>query len=90
MKRAQDSGILIESTKSWWNPNYKIFYLDNFLNNCNDQDEDMIFNIFNDEMLNFCTWQPSLNPYFTDEFGQKEIETLPETIDFNKLRLKIK
>ena len=90
MKRAQDSGKLIESTKSWWDPNYKIFYLDNFLNNCNDQDEDMIFNIFNDEMLNFCTWQPSLNPYFTDEFGQKEIETLPEIIDFNKLRLKIK
>ena len=36
----------------------------------------------------YCTWEPGLNNFFTDEFEENEIEELPEEIEVKKIRLK--
>ena len=66
------------------------FYHNNFIENCIEDDEDLVDEIFFKRFVLFCTWEPDLACYFKDELGENGIEKLPEKIDYNKIRLNSK
>ena len=64
------------------------FYHKNFIENCIEDDEDLVDEIFFKRFSYSCTWESDLFNSFTDEDGDNEIEKLPEEIDYKKIRLK--
>ena len=73
--RALKAGKSIESSEPWWDVDV-------------DDDEDLVDEIFFKRFSYSCTWESDLFDWFTDEFGENEIEELPEELDYEKIRLK--
>jgi len=93
IKRASKAGESIESSEPWWDyddddDEDKVFYRNDFIDNCIDEDYDLVNEIFFKRFSFYCTWGPDLVNWFTDEDGDNEIEKLPEEIDYKKIRLK--
>ena len=91
IKRASKAGESIESSEPWWDyydDEDKVFYRNDFIDNCIDEDYDLVYEIFSKRFSFYCTWGPDLFNSFTDEDGDNEIEKLPEEIDYKKIRLK--
>jgi len=96
IKRASKAEKSIESSEPWWDyedgGTNKVFYCNDFIDNCIDEDFDLVNEIFFKRFSNSCTWEPDLFDWFTDslsyEDGDNEIEKLGEEIDEKKIRLK--
>ena len=91
IKRASKAGESIESSEPWWDyydDEDKVFYRNDFIDNCIDEDYDLVYEIFSKRFSFYCTWGPDLFNLFTDEDGDNKIEKLPEEIDYSKIRLK--
>ena len=85
---ASKEGITIEEHGSWWDDDYKVYYQGDFVKICEGEEEYVIDEIFRKKFSLYCTWEPGLNNFFTDEFEENEIEELPEEIEVKKIRLK--
>jgi len=89
IKRASDAGTPIESSPAWFDEDSNLYYRNNFVDNCIAEDEDRVNEIFEDELINMCTWNTGIWFNFVDE-DENEMDGLPENIDCAKLRLVFK
>ena len=89
IKRASDAGTPIESSPAWFDEDSNLYYRNNFVDNCIAEDEDRVNEIFEDELINMCTWNTGKWFNFVDD-DENEMDGLPENINCTKLRLVFK
>ena len=94
--RAQNAGGKIESSEFWDFNEGEYYYRHNFSYNCIEEDEDRVNGIFDEELSRFCTWSIDFDVFNaqieneseeSDEFEVGDVSTLPEGINYEKIRL---
>jgi hypothetical protein len=96
MRRALDAGKKVISSRFWDNNEGEYYYRNIFLENCIEEDEDRVGEIFDEELSRFCTWSVDFNIFdaqieneyeCNDDTNISEIAKLPEGINYNSIRL---
>lgn len=98
-QRAKDNGTPIQSIEledeDGYSTGITVYYLKNFTDNCIPMDEEIVNEIFEDELINMCTaktiYSKHSNSYFLDinlyDENDNTMDSLPENIDYSKIRL---
>ena len=96
IRRALDAGKKVKSSRCWDNNEGEYYYRNIFLENCIEEDEDRVGEIFDEELSRFCTWSVDFNIFDAqieneyegnDDTNTSEIAKLPEGINYNSIRL---
>lgn len=94
--RAHNAGKKIESSEFWDFNDGEYFYRHNYSYNCIEEDEDRVNEIFDEELSRFWTWSIDFDVFNaqieneseeSDEFEVGDVSTLPEGINYEKIRL---
>ena len=88
LENASKKGTPITDSAAWYDSEEKLYYLNDFIDNCHADDEDKIYEIFDEELIKMCTWNRDLSIMFIDDEGEETIN-LPEKINYENLRLSI-
>ena len=65
-----------------------VYYLSDFINDCMEDDQDRVYEIFEGELENMCTWNSGISISLLDrEDNEIEMDLVSESIDFDQMRL---